>query len=309
MSSTSNEGYGSAAYVAALGYPALPLGATGGHLCVRAIGTTGQSPSGLTDLAGPYPVLSCTDWGALAMAVEGLPQGHVSLVFVTDPACPLPEAALRRLFPVCRHLHDHWLIDLDRPLVPSKHHRKKLRLARPGVTIAAGPAQAGDGAAFAGLYAHLVDRKGIRDARAFSAASLAAQAELPGAHLVTAHLDGVLVGADLYYLAGGRAYAHLSAYAPEGYARAVSYPMMAAAVAYFAGRANVIDLGGAPPGAAGEGMAHFKRGWTGVTAPAFLCGRVLDPVAYARLAPGTDGVADPDGWFPAYRRGEFSRGA
>ncbi len=81
--------------------------------------------------------------------------------------------------------------------------------------------------------------------------------------------------------------------------------MMAAAVDYFAGVADVIDLGGAPPGPAGEGMAAFKRGWTGLTAPAWLCGRVLDPVAYARLAP----EADPAGWFPAYRRGEFSRGA
>ena len=150
-----------------------------------------------------------------------------------------------------------------------------------------------------------MDRKGIRDARAFSRDSLIAQAELPGAHLVTAHLDGALVGADLYYLAGGRAYAHLLAYAPDGYAQAVSYPMMAAAADYFAGAADVIDLGGAPPGPAGEGMAAFKRGWTGVTAPAYLCGRVLDPLAYARLAPD----ADPAGWFPAYRRGEFSRGA
>ncbi len=300
MSSTLNEGYGAAAYVAALGYRALPFGATAGHLAVRPIAQTG-----LTDLAGPYPVLSCAEWGALEAAVEGLDGGHVTLTFVTDPACSLSREALARLFPVCRHLHDHWLIDLSQPLAPSKHHRKKIRLARPGVSIAAGPARAGDGAGFAGLYAHLVDRKGIRDARAFSRDSLIAQAELPGAHLVTAHLGGVLVGADLYYLAGGRAYAHLSAYAPEGYAHAVSYPMMAAAVDYFAGVADVIDLGGAPPGPAGEGMAAFKRGWTGVTAPTYLCGRVLDPGAYARLAP----EADPAGWFPAYRRGEFSRGA
>jgi len=304
MSSTSSEGgYAAAAYVAALGQEARPFGRTGGHLCLRPIGATG-----LSDLAGPYPLLSCADWGALGAAVEGLaaegPGGAVSLVLVTDPACPLGEAALSRIFPVCRRLHEHWLIDLSRPLSPSRHHRRKLRGGE-GLRIEARPARAGDGAAFAALYAHLVARRQIADVRAFSRQSLIAQAELPGAHLVLAYLAEKIIGADLYYFYQKRSYAHLSAYAPEGYARAVSYPMMAAAATYFTGMAEVIDLGGAPPGAAGEGMAHFKRGWTDLTAPAFLCGRVLDPAAYARLAPG----AAQGGWFPAYREGEFARGA
>jgi hypothetical protein len=300
MSSASNSGgYASAAYVAALGYQAVPLGATGGHLCLRPIAGTG-----LTDLAGPYPMLSCADWGELDAAVAGLAPGPVSLTLVTDPACPLGEGELGRIFPVCRKLNDHWLIDLDRPLAPSKHHRKKIRRAG-DVRIAARPVQAGDGAVLADLYAHLVDRKDIRDSRAFTRASLIAQTELPGAHAVIAYCNEKIAGYDLYYFYFNCAYAHLSAYAPEGYERAVSYPMMAVAAEYFAGRARWIDLGGAPPGPAGEGMAHFKRGWTDVTAPTFLCGRVLDEAAYARLAPG----ADPEGWFPAYRRGEFARGA
>jgi hypothetical protein len=307
MSSTLSEapapgGYAAAAYVAALGYRAVPFGATGGHLCLRPIGETG-----LVDLGGPYPMFSCAEWGALGAGVAGLepgPGAPVSLTLVTDPACPLGEGELAGIFPICRKLHDHWLIELTRPLAPSRHHRRKLRQGAAGVRIEARPVRAGDGAALAGLYAHLVERKGIRDARAFARASLVAQAELPGAHAVIAYCNEKIVGYDLYYFYFNRAYAHLSAYAPEGYALAVSYTMMAAAVEYFAPLACVIDLGGAPPGPAGEGMAHFKRGWTEVTAPSWLCGRVLDAAAYARLAPG----AGPGGWFPAYRRGEFARG-
>ena len=300
MSSASNsEGYAAAAYVAALGYRAVPLGATGGHLCQRPIGETG-----LTDLAGPYPMLSCADWGALGAAVAGLEAGPVSLTLVTDPACPLGEGELSRIFPVCRKLNDHWLIDLTRPLAPSKHHRRKIGRAD-GIRIEARPVRAGDGAAFATLYAHLVERKGIRDARAFTRESLIAQVELPDAHAVIAFCNEKIVGYDLYYFNFNCAYAHLSAYTPAGYERAVSYPMMAAAVDHFAELVRWINLGGAPPGPAGEGMAHFKRGWTDVTAPTFLCGRVLDAAAYAWLAPG----APPDGWFPAYRRGEFRREA
>jgi hypothetical protein len=295
MSSTWSEaGYASAAYLQALGQTPLPFGATGGHLVQRAIGDTG-----LTDLAGAYPLFTCPDWSALAQAVADLPQGPVSLTLVADPFAS-ETANLDAIFPICRKLHDHWIIDLTQPLTPSKHHRHKLRHARP-TRIEGAPADPALGPAWAGLYAHLIAKKSIRDARAFSASSLAAQLAVPGAHLVTAWEGESLLGADLYYLDRGRAFAHLSAYAPEGYDRSVSFPMLAAAVDYFRPLAVAIDLGGAPSGPAGQGMAQFKAGWTRLTRPSHLCGKVLDPAAYARLASS----ADLEGYFPAYRVGEF----
>jgi hypothetical protein len=299
MSSPSNDpqGYASAAYVRALGQVPVPLGATGGHLIERPIVGTD-----LTDLTGPYPLFTCGDWSALAPAIAALSPGPVTLTLVIDPFSPFSAEELAAIFPICRKLHDHWVIDITQPLAPSKHHRRKLR-EYPAPRIEAGPADPTFGPAWAGLYAHLIDKKDIQDARAFSAESLGAQLAVPGAHLVTAWEGATLLGADLYYLDRGRAFAHLSAYAPEGYARSVSYPMLAAAVDYLRPLADVIDLGGAAAGAAGQGMAHFKAGWTGQTRPSQLCGKVLDPAAYARLAPG----ADPDGFFPAYRAGEFRR--
>lgn len=312
MSSPSSEaGYRSAAYAAALAGIGRPrtLGATGGYLLERAIPECDH-----TDLMGPYPVFSCADWGALDAAVSSLKQGFsagiepvsnlISLTLVTDPFCPLDAAGLSAIFDLSRPLGDHYLIDLATPLSPSKHHRKKLRRAAPS-RIEAGPAEPGFGPAFAALYAGLSDRKGIRDLRRFDAESLTAQVAVPGAHLITAWADDALLGADLYYLDGEVAYAHLSAYAPEGYARSVSYPMIAAAHAYFGPLARWIDLGGIPAhesGQTGGGVGHFKRGWTGVTRPTYICGAVLDRTAYDTLAraraPDTD-------WFPAYRAGEF----
>jgi hypothetical protein len=297
MSSTSSEaaGYASAAYVRALGQDPLPLGATDGHLIRRPIGT-------MHDLAGPYPIFTCPNWSALAEAVEALAPGPVTLTLVADAFCPLAEAGLAAIFPLCRKLHDHWVIDLAVPPTLSRHHAQKLRRAAP-VRIEAGPADPAFGSAWAGLYAHLVDRKDIRDARAFSAESLSAQLSVPGAHLVTAWEGETLLGADLYYLDRGRAFAHLSAYAAEGYARSVSYPMLAAALDYLAPLASALDLGGAPAGPAGQGIAAFKAGWTKLTLPSHLCGKILDPEAYASLAPD----ADPLSFFPAYRAGEFRR--
>ncbi len=295
MSSTSNEpcGYASAAYLRALGQVPLPLGATGGHLTVRPFGTQ-------TDLAGPYPIFTCQNWSALAGAVETLPPGPVTLTLVADPFNPLGDVGLSKIFPLCRKLHDHWVIDLSALPSLSRHHAQKLRRAKP-LRIEAGPADPTFGPAWAGLYANLIERKDIRDARAFSPENLSAQLSVPGAHLVTGWDGETLLGADLYYLDGAQAFAHLSAYAPEGYARSVSYPMLAAAVDYLKPRVSVIDLGGAPAGAAGQGIAAFKAGWTLQTRPSFLCGKVLDPAAYASLSPDA-GATD---YFPAYRAGEF----
>lgn len=313
MSLPSNDaGYHSAAYAAALTGigRARPFGATGGYLLERQIPDCDH-----TDLMAPYPVFSCTDWGALGTAVAGLRMANsaeteplssaLSLTLVTDPFCPLGPGRLGQIFDLCRPLGDHYLIDLAQPLAPSKHHRKKLRRAGEA-RIKAGPARADVSPAFAALYAGLADKKGITDLRRFDAASLAAQVAVPGAHLVTAHDGETLLGADLYYLDGDVAYAHLSAYAPEGYARSVSYPMIAAAHAYFASRARWIDLGGIPAHEAGQtggGVGHFKRGWTDITRPTYLCGAVLNQEAYDRLA--ADRAPAGTTWFPAYRAGEF----
>jgi hypothetical protein len=297
MSSTSSEaaGYASAAYVRALGQVPLPFGETGGHLIARPIGTA-------TDLAGPYPIFTCKDWSALPGAVAALPRGAVTLTLLADPFNPLGQAGLSATFPVCRHLHDHWIVDLVAPPAPSAHHRRKLGKAAP-VRIESGPADPAFGPAWAGLYANLVTRKDIRDSRAFSPESLAAQLSVPGAHVVTAWEADTLLGADLYYLDRGRAFAHLSAYAPEGYARSISYRMLAAALDALRPSADVLDLGGAPAGPSGQGIAAFKSGWTSRTLPSYLCGKILDQEAYAHLAPD----ADPDGFFPAYRAAEYRR--
>lgn len=290
-------GYRSAAYAAALpgfGSP-LPWPEAGTHLLCRRI-----AGSARTDLAGVYPLFAAADWSAVVPALHSAwPGDPVTLTLVTDAFCPLPEAALSAAFDRCSKLHDHHVIDLGQPLAPSRHHRRKLRQAR-DVRIEAGPADRGLAAAWVALYAQLAARKDITDLRAFTPDSLAQQLAVPGAHLVTAWAADRLIGADLYYCDGPVAHAHLSAYAPEGYAQSVSYPMIVAAAEYFAGAVRWIDLGGAPADGGG-GIAAFKRGWGGATRPSYLCGKVFDPAAYRALSGETDTA-----YFPAYRAGEFS---
>lgn len=309
-------GYRSAAYARALAAHgrALPLGDTGGFVIARDVPGLGHGPD-RTDLMGPYPLLCCRDWDRLGPALDALRGGrgdgleaYVTLTFVTDPFCSLPPDRLAAMFDLCRPLHDHFLIDLRAPAQPSRHHRRKLRRAAQAgplriVAEQPGPEMLDD---WAGLYDVLVARKVIGDLRAFDRDSFAHQLAVPGARIVTAWDGDVLLGADLYYIDGDVAYAHLSAYAEAGYARSVSYPMMAHAIDMFRSDPGSpirwINLGGVPASeAAGGGIGHFKRGWTGLTRPSHLCGLILDRQAYAALCP----AGPQSGYFPAYRAGEF----
>lgn len=295
VSTTRGLGYQSRSYAEALWTigRAEPLGDTGGHVLIRDIVGSDRN-----DLAGPYPILACADWQVIGEALCAPPGNPVSLTIVTDPFCTLSAERLAGLFDVCRPFHDHWLIDLAAPLVTSRHHSRKLRQAG-GSRIEVVPANPALARRFAELYAHLVARKGIADLRTFETESLVAQLAVPGALLVTAWEGETLLGTDVYYQEGRIVRAHLSAYAPEGYSRAISYPMMAAAVDYFRPLADFIDLGGAPA-VKGDGVRHFKQGWTALSRASYLCGRIFDHRAYAALSPAcyTD-------WFPAYRAGEY----
>lgn len=323
--------YASAEYARALahlGRP-LPLGATGGFVLARDIPLVGGAPPRLRDLTGPYPLFTCADWAALPDAVTGLGRDFVTLTLVLDPFCPVPQAVLAALFPLCRPLHAHHVIDLAAPPAPARHHRRKLRAAAsagpetPPLRLAlrdlqADPPDAALLAGWQGLYDQLAARHGIRDLRRFGPGSFRHQLAVPGAHLVTAHAGDMLLGADLYYVdardpRAGVARAHLSAYAAQGYARSVSYPMLAFAIRALADRARWLDLGGVPAGdqggERGGGLAHFKRGWTRTTRPALLCGRVLDRPAHAALSAAlrpTLPAAARD-YFPPWRAGDFSR--
>lgn len=288
-------GYLSAAYaasLAALGRVG-SLGETGGFVIEREI-----AGSAAVDLMGPYPFLSCTHWDALGEAVAGLGADAVSLTLLTDPFCPLSAGQLAVIFPLRRLLHDHYLIDLDAPPALSRHHQRKLRRAR-AVELRAGPAQTSDLDDWARLYEVLIARKSIEDLRKYNRESFRHQLSVPGAHLVSAWEQGEMVGADLYYQDGDRVFAHLSAYSDRGYAQSVSYPMIGRAIEYFRGKSEFIDLGGVPAGA--SGLLEFKAGWTGVTRPSYLCGKVLNPARYAELCKGLAETA----YFPAYRQSEF----
>ena len=121
-----------------------------------------------------------------------------------------------------------------------------------------------------------------------------------------ASVDDVIVGLHLWYECGEVAYGHLGATSVQGYEHMASYALYWHALEYFRERVRWLELGGAAGVSDTEptgGLHRFKGGWATGTRPTFLCGRILQPRAYERLATER-GVADST-YFPAYRSGEF----
>ncbi len=85
-----------------------------------------------------------------------------------------------------------------------------------------------------------------------------------------------------------------------------SYALYAFAIEQLRSEVRWLALGSSPGNSdddASDGLGRFKQGWATETRQAYLCGKVLEPKAYNRLA----GEAHAETrYFPAYRRGEFA---
>lgn len=273
----------------------------GGWVLERAIPGAG----GRRDAAGCYPLFRCADWSGLADDLAELSRdGLVSLVLVADPLAGAPPAGFGSLFAdLARPWKEHCLVDLDRDpaRLGTDHHRRNARrfLRHARVEVCGEPAALVD--TWCGLYAELVRRHRIAGIARFSRAAFAAQLALPGALLLRAvTAAGETAGMQLWLTEGDLAWHHLSGYAPAGYRwGGASYALVQAALVHLAARGvRTADLGaGAGLDAdAADGLHAFKAGWATRTAPAWLCGAVLDRSAYAELGAGRAGA-----FFPLYR--------
>lgn len=293
-------GYAHPGYVASLAdfgkSAALPQ--SGGHLLLRPIGD-----SGLRDAATPYPLLVCSDWRALADDLAALSDKVVSVTAVTDPLGEYHEETLALAFPdLARPFKEHAIVDLqgDWRAATSAHHRRNVERAR-GIVAAEHlrePTAHLD--EWNLLYRDLVARHGIEGVARFSPQAFARQFALPGAHVFRAAIAGETVGMLVWMAQGQRAYYHLGAYSEAGYRAGASFALFAHALEWFekAGfETLVLGAGAGADEAPRDGLARFKRGWATGTATAWLCGRICDPEAYARLSQGKLG----EGFFPAYR--------
>lgn len=295
------SGYLHPAYAASLAGFGVPvaLPASGGWLLRRRI-----DASGIEDATGPYPLFCCRDWNGLPADLDRLRDALVSVVLVTDPLADCGIDMLRATFEHVVAFRRHYVIDLDTPFEHSisRSHRAHARraLREVEVEICAEPWRYLDD--WMRLFGILVERHGIRGPRRFSRQAFDEQFAVPGMTMVRASRHGQTVGLDLWYVQGDCAQGHLAAFDEAGYALQASYATKWTVIEHFRRRQlRWINLGGGRSESGTDGLSRFKQGWTSATRQAWLCGRVLQPQAYAALVAARAPV-DQD-FFPAYRHG------
>jgi Acetyltransferase (GNAT) domain len=227
----------------------------------------------------------------------------VSVRIVTDPFADAGISQLKEAFPdVCYEFKQHFVTDLTLPLESfvASHHRRNARNALNGLTVRDTTADAELLTDWRRLYDNLVTRHGINGIARFSPLAFEQQAKVPGFKAFSAFDGDATCGMMLWYVNGDVAYYHLGAYSDRGYELGASFALFWSALGYFATTGIRWAALGAGAGlqSSESGLTRFKRGWATHTRPVYFCGRILQPVAYAKLAAR---VATSTGFFPAYR--------
>jgi len=254
---------------------------------------------------GLYPLFACARWDRLSEDLDALEGSLVSLVAVPDPFGQHDLKLLRSAFGnIVVPFKEHLTIDAKKPLSVSQHHRYYARRAHKGVAIDQVEPAATFASEFAPAYDNLVQLRNLTGIKALSPKALRLQLAAPGAIAFRARSGGEVVGGQIWYVANEVAYSHLTAVTQRGYSLRASYAIYDAAIETLRTRVRWLDLGGAAgaEARADNGLASFKKGWSNDRRTAYLCGRTLNPRAYARLAP----PHSPGAYFPEYRAGELA---
>jgi hypothetical protein len=293
-------GYASRAYAESLSEfgQVIDLPRCGGSLLAQTIPGDAN-----LDAVGPYPLFACRDSGRLSDDLQSLADRLVCAYLVTDPFAETTAEQLAQTFPdVCYAYKQHFATDLSRPLesIVDSHHRRNIRKGLKNFEVKRLAGDATTLAAWQSLYDVLIERHAIQGIARFSPASFAKQFAVPGFDCFAAVDATDICGMTLWYVDRGVAYYHLGAYNERGYAQAASFAIFATALQQLAAEGvRWAALGaGAGVNAADSGLTRFKQGWATESRPAYLCGRILQPETYRRLA-----AAAPieTKFFPAYR--------
>lgn len=249
-----------------------------------------------------YPRLMCRDWGSLAddLTETAALANVVTVSALTDPLARASEDVLRAGFPDLVRVHaQHYVADLL-TFWPTRDHRRAVRSATQLVDIDIEEAPQRRLASWERLTG-----RSLYGALGLSRAALERQLAVPGCVGFTALAEDGPVAMAIVFVSDDGAHVHAIASSERGEELGARYALIGAAAEDMAGRGLLaLDLGpvSAAPDADAEAAgaeATFMDGWTETTRPSYLCGRIVDRVAYDELAhaAGTTGSAT----FPAYR--------
>jgi hypothetical protein len=258
-----------------------------------------------------YPLFACQDWSQLRADLEDIGTDLVSLALVTDPFGSYDPAYLQSCFKdVVFPFKEHFVIELgpSPDTFVSSHHRRYARKAAQqlDIEICENPAEFLDD--WVELYTTLTERHNIKGISAFSRSAFTKQLSLPGIVAFRAIYEAATVGMLLWYVQGEVGYYHLGAYNLLGYELRASFALFWRVIEYFTKeglRSLSLGAGAGVTNNGSDGLSRFKQGWSTGTRTAYFCGHIFDQAKYLEIIQAKD-VSTNNGYFPAYRKGEFS---
>ncbi len=262
-----------------------------------------------------HPKLVCRDWSALSddLIETAALADVVTVSALTDPLAQVSEQALREAFPDVLRIHaQHYVVDLA-TFWPARAHRRAMRRAMQLVDIDIEDSAEGRLDDWARLRHRLGTTGEGAAAIELSREALERQVGVPGCVGLTALAEDGPVAFAIVYVSGDDAHLHTMASSDRGEELGARFALIGAAVEDMAGRGlRCLDLGTIPTSAnadaaATAAAAAFMDGWTELLRPSYLCGRIVDRLAYDELAAGAGTVGSAA--FPAYRDRDARLGA
>ncbi len=257
--------------------------------------------SGGKDAAGTYPLAIISQGADLAGGLERLRRlGMVSVTLALDEFHRPPLDVLRKHFHVVNPFKTHHIHRNSASFAYGKHHRYEVRRALKQVSVR--PFDLGSYLPqWSLLYADLTRRHELDGVHVFASSHYEALNRLQGSTSIGAWLDGQLVSAHIWVSDGRYVHSHLAASNGEGYAAGAAYAVYDASIRYFA-EAELLNFGGGAGSSddSGDGLSRFKKGFANESAPAYICGAILDEGQYHELV-RRRGVPPDTLFFPAYR--------
>jgi hypothetical protein len=253
------------------------------------------------DAFGTYPIAVVAPDADVPGGLERLRRaGLIAVTLVMDEFHRPSLADLQKHFSVVRPYKTHYVRRNALAFSYGRHHRYEVARALRKVSVRQFDL-ADHYPEWLALYGNLVQRHGLTGVHNFPMSHFAALQKLPAATSIGAWLDGALVSAHIWVSDGQKVHSHLAASSSEGYAAGAAYAVYDASIRHFSESELLNFGGGAGTGDdPDDGLAVFKRNFSNESAPAYICGAILDDVKYHRLV-GNRAVAPHESFFPAYR--------
>lgn len=253
------------------------------------------------DAIGVYPIATIRRDADILGGLNRLSkEGFISIVFVLDDYHRPPLEILKHGFDFVRPFKKHFILNSAiGNYRPSRHHLSEIKKSQQFVNVKKfnlaeymNP--------WLGLYAQLSTRHSLSGVHQFSRKYHEGLAQLSNLTAVGAFYDDFLISAHLWIEHNGIIFSHLAASSEEGYKYRSAYAVNDESLKLFSD-ATIINLGGGTKdlnsGITSDGLADFKKGFSNDVAISYICGKNLNPTAYAGLC----GNKANNGYFPAYR--------